>query len=170
MAVDTKKVAGRRQVRYESFDDLLADAQQLASSEVRTLGNWSQGQIYEHLTRSLNSSIDGVGFSFPLPMRLVMSLVLKRRFLTKGLPAGFQAKERFVPEEIPLEPALAALEAAIARQEREPQRVKHPGFGNIGKEGWDLFHLRHAEMHMSFLVGGDGSTPLIATREPHSIK
>jgi hypothetical protein len=32
----------------------------------------------------------------------------------------------------------------------------HPAFGNIGREGWDQFNLRHAELHMSFLVNGEG--------------
>jgi len=40
MAVDTSKVTGRRKVRYETFEDLIADARQLASGEVTSLGNW----------------------------------------------------------------------------------------------------------------------------------
>ena len=57
--IKTKKVEGRRKVRYQAISEFLAEAERLASRKVRTIGNWSQGQIYEHLARSLDISIDG---------------------------------------------------------------------------------------------------------------
>lgn len=155
MPINTKKVQGRRKIRYESLDELLADAQRLLGFEVRTLGNWSQGQIYEHLARSLDSSIDGAGFSLPAPVRWMMSLLMKRKFLEKKLPAGFKTTGQFIPEETSAEEGLASLQRAIARQQQESKRAPHPAFGNIGREQWNAFHLRHAEMHMSFLVKGE---------------
>ena len=61
-AVATKKVQGRRAVRYESLNDLLADAEQLAVQDIDTLGNWNLGQILKHISHALDSSIDGAGF------------------------------------------------------------------------------------------------------------
>jgi len=52
-SINTKKVQGRRTVRHESLGELLADAHRSRRAEVRTLGNWSQRQIYEHIARSL---------------------------------------------------------------------------------------------------------------------
>ena len=151
--VNTKKVKGRREVHYASLDELLADAQRCASGKVRTLGNWSPGQIYEHLARSFDTSIDGSGFSIPAPVRWLMTLLMKRKFLKKGIPAGFKAPpEQIAVESITAEEGLESLRTAIARQKKEPERAIHPGFGYIGREGWNDFHLRHAEMHMSFLV------------------
>ncbi len=153
MAINTKKVQGRRPVRYESLEDLLAEAERFATAEVRPLGNWSQGQIYEHLAISLNASIDGVGFSIPAPIRFIMSLLYKKKFLTNELPAGYKSTDKFVPsEDAKVQDALESLRAAIERQKQEPNRVPHPAFGKIGKDGWNDFHLRHAEMHMSFLI------------------
>jgi len=156
MSINTKKVQGRRPVRYESLDELLADAERLAAAGgVRALGNWSQGQIYEHLGRSLDASIDGVGFTLPAPVRWMMSLAMKQKFLKREIPAGFKSTAAFVPDETPVEQGLASLRTAIERQRRESNRVTHPAFGNIGRQGWNDFNLRHAEMHMSFLVNGD---------------
>src|SRR5271163_177628 len=45
MAVNTAKVEGRRKVTYTSFEDLLVDADRLSAGPVKTLGNWSAGQI-----------------------------------------------------------------------------------------------------------------------------
>ena len=112
MTINTKKVEGRRQLRYASLDELLADAQRLAAGEVRTLGNWSPGQIFQHLAQSMNWSIDGFDFSFPAPLRWVMSLLMKRKFLQKELPAGYQAPASAIPDETSTAAGLAALEQA----------------------------------------------------------
>ena len=151
--INTKKVEGRREVRYESLDDLLADAKRFAGSQVRRLGNWSPGQIYEHLARSMNASIDGFNFSFPAPLRWFMSLLMKKKMLYQSIPAGFPSKPAFVAEDaITDETGLANLEASIDRQKHDTSRAIHPGFGQLTREEWEAFHLRHAEMHMSFLV------------------
>lgn len=139
-------------MRYESLQEFLKDAERLASTEVKTLGNWSQGQIYEHLARSMNGSVDGVGFMLPAPVRWVMSLLFKNRFINKAIPAGFKSSEKFVAEDtISLDSALQSLRTAVERLEQEPNRVPHPAFGQISREEWDKFNLRHAEMHMGFL-------------------
>jgi hypothetical protein len=152
MSVNTSKVQGRRQVRYESYADLLADAEQLARTKVKTLGNWSYGQILKHVAQSTDSSIDGSGFALPAPVRWLFSLLMKRKFLTQPIPAGFKAPKNFQPQEASVDEALCLLRTAIARQASENQRAMHPAFGKISKDEWTLFNLRHAEMHMSFVV------------------
>lgn len=149
--VNTKMVAGRRTVRYESLSDLLSEAERLANCDVRTIGNWSVGQIYAHLAKSLDISIDGTDL-LPAPMRLILNLFFRKKMLHKAIPAGFKAPGQFVPEQTSVEDGLALLRTAIARQHEESARALHPGFGKLSREDWNLFHLRHAEMHMSFIV------------------
>lgn len=152
MPVDTTKVKGRRQVHYGSYADLLADAEQLAKTKVKTLGNWSYGQILKHVAQSTDSSIDGSGFALPAPIRWVFTLLMKRKYLTQPIPAGFKAPKQFQPPEVSVEDSLADLRKAIARQNTEEKRAMHPAFGKISKDEWTQFNLRHAEMHMSFIV------------------
>ena len=155
MTINTKKVKGRRKVRYESLDDLLEEAKRLSQGETQTLGNWSPGQIYKHFAWALDSSIDGIDFSMPAPLRLIMTVLFKNKFLNKSLPPGFKSVEKYIPEETSTEEGIALLEEAIQRQKQETSRVPHPAFGNIGVDGWNRFHLRHAEMHMSFIVSNE---------------
>lgn len=152
MTVNTKKVTGRRTVHYASLNDLLSEAEQISREEFQTLGNWSPAQIYKHLAMSFDSSIDGMDFKLPAPVRFVMNLLMKRRFLTKPIPAGFKSTEKFIPRETSIEEGLEALRTAIERQARETSRVDHPGFGKLTNKEWDDFNLRHAEMHMSFVI------------------
>lgn len=152
MTVNTKTVQNRRSVRYASLSELLSDAEKLAESEFHTLGNWSYGQILKHLALSIDSSIDGTGFMLPAPARWLMSLLMKKRYLTQPIPAGFKSAAKFLPQETAIEEGMAALRDAIERQQQEPNRALHPAFGKLSNEEWDAFNLRHAEMHMSFVV------------------
>ncbi len=163
MTVNTKTAKGRRTLRYESYDDLLADAEQLSAGEVQCVGNWLPGQVFDHLGRSLEASIDGVPGKVPLPIRIMANLFFKKKFIYESIPAGFQIPQSgvktFEPEDgVPVEEGLAHLRKGVERCKSESHRCKHPVFGDITQAEWDSFSLRHAEMHMSFLkpAGGEG--------------
>jgi hypothetical protein len=160
--IDTRKVAGRRTVRYESFDEMLADAERLAASPCRTLGNWSLGQIFQHLAKSLDMMIDGPPFVMPAPLRVVMRLLMKRRMLSQTLTPGFklpQKAARYLPDPTTTEEGLQLLRVAVQRVNQTQQRGLHPAFGKMGPGEWDQFQLRHCEMHMSFAMPANGAPP-----------
>jgi hypothetical protein len=158
MPVETAKIEGRRKLNYRSLAELVTDADKVTSGPFKTLGNWSAGQIFRHLTIVMNGSMDGLKATFPWHLRL-MARVFKKKLLSGEMPAGFklppEAAESMVPGPTSTEEGLAELHAAVARLEREPQRARHPAFGELSREQWDQLHLRHASMHMSFLVPQD---------------
>jgi hypothetical protein len=77
MPVDTKKVQGRRKLDYGSYEEMLADADRLASGPVKTLGNWSAGQIFRHLAIGYDNSVDGFRFTMPLYIRVAARVFQK---------------------------------------------------------------------------------------------
>ena len=93
MAVQTAKVEGRRKVAYKSFDELLADADRLSSGPVKTLGNWSPGQIFRHLAIAYNGSIDGFNAGFPWFMRFVAGLVQEQADQRRDAPGNQGASQ-----------------------------------------------------------------------------
>ena len=156
MAINTKKVSARRPVRYDSFQDLLNDAERLAACDVRSLGNWSLGQTLGHLARAMEMSIDGADFKAPWLVRLAARVFYRQRFIsgpmTPGIRLPGRAQAMLVPEETNLQTALAELRLAVLRLQHDTERAPHPVFGEMSLDEWDSFHLRHAELHMSFLV------------------
>lgn len=156
MAVNTKKVSGRRKLRYDSYQDLLNDAERLAVSELRTLGNWSLGQVLGHLARAMEMSIDGSDLKAPWLVRLVVRLFFRRRFLKGPIPAGLPlrnvAHDLLVPPPTSSQAGLAELRRAVERLQHETDRAPHPLLGELSLDEWDSLHLRHAEMHMSFMA------------------
>src|SRR4051794_36516309 len=83
MTVNVKTVANRRKLRYNTLQDLLEDAEQLSTKQVRTLGNKSYSQILQHLAFAMNGSVDGSVLVFPWPVRTVARL-LRKRILNGG--------------------------------------------------------------------------------------
>ena len=155
MPVKTAKVDGRRKLDYASLEEVLADADRLSSGPVKLLGNWSAGQVFSHLARTYNGSIDGFTMTFPWPLR-VMAGLFKNNLLNGPMPAGLKLPSAGVKDLMPdatsTEKGLGDLHAAVACLERESHRAKHPMLGDLSKEEWNKIHLKHASLHMSFLV------------------
>ena len=153
--INTKQVSGRRELHYDTLDALLADAEQLAHGEVRMLGNWSLGQVFRHLTTVYENSIDGSPFLLPGLVRFLIRITMKRRLLVQPLSSGLKLPKKaasFIPRETTTRDGLTALRQVIDRLKKETQRDLHPVMGTLTIEEWTQFHLRHAELHMSFAV------------------
>ena len=155
MTVNTKKVA-RREVRYASFEEVLADAQKLTSGNAQTVGNWSLGQILQHLAKTMDASIDGTEMKVPWIMRTFFKMILnKDKMMREPLKPGFKIPKgglaQFSPDaNVTAEEGLAQLNSAVERFIQDSKRSEHPAFGHLTREEWDLLNLRHAEMHLSF--------------------
>jgi hypothetical protein len=155
-SIDTGKISGRRPLHFATIDDILTDVNDLAKAkEVRCLGNWSAGQVLKHLTIVMNGSLDGIPRAFPSVVRFLLRLFLKKRFLTKPMPAGFRLPPRaaaLLPPPTTWDEGLAGIRKAIGRLKTETKREPHPVLGSLSIDEWNLLHCRHAEMHLSFLV------------------
>ena len=155
MAVDTAKVAGRRQLAFSNLDEIFADVERLAAGKHRTIGNWSFGQILWHLATVMNSSIDGSSVRPGFFMRLLGPL-MKGRMLTKGMPPGFRLPASmakiFEPPPTSTEDGVKAMRDAVQRQKTETHREPSPFLGKMSHEDYVRLHCRHAELHLSFVV------------------
>ena len=154
--VVTKNVSGRRELHFHAIDEIVADAEKLvASPNIKTLGNWPLGRLLAHLTTAINGSIDGVDARAPLLFRLAGKLV-KNRILNSAMLPGFQLPDRFqadlFPEVESPQDALEGLLKAAARAKTERMTACHPVFGQLTHDEWTQLHLRHAELHLSFVV------------------
>jgi hypothetical protein len=141
---------------FQSFDEVLADAEKLvASSQTRTLGNWPLSQLLTHLANAINKSIDGISGKVPFWVR-ILGRFLKGRVMNKGMSPGFKLPREVETRAFPVAAsplvALEMLRSAVGRLRQERMTVRHPVFGRLTHEEWIRFHLRHAELHLSFAV------------------
>ena len=160
--IDTRRVTSRRPVRFESLEELSAEAERIAEAEhagrARALGNWSPGQNLQHLARFMTCSLDGFGKEPPLPVKLfgrVLRLFLRGGMFQKPVPPGFKLPRGmpFIPaEQVGAGEGARELCAVIDRvQQGAPFIPASPLFGRLTREQWIALHLRHAELHLSFV-------------------
>lgn len=160
MPVNTRKIPGRRKLRFESYGDLLADVERLAGGPVEQLGNWNLAQVAQHLGKTMHGSIDGLPLRPNWLIRVFGKLLLRRSFLEGPMPAGFQlpaSAAALLPDDKGQAAAIADLRAAIERVQTVTERVPHAILGEITLADWDRVHLRHAELHLSFLRPANGA-------------
>lgn len=134
---------------------MVQDAERVSTSTTKTLGNWSAGQIFQHLANTFNGSIDGFQTKLPWYVR-TMAKLFKKRFINGAMPAGMklpkQLSDQVMPEPVSTETGLSNLRAAVTRLATEIQRAEHPVFGVLTSDEWDRIHLAHAQLHLSFLT------------------
>ncbi len=149
----------RRTLSFATLDEFLQDAEAMAESEYKTIGNWSYGQILGHLASAMNNSIDGFGFQASWFLRKIIAPFLKNSALTKPLKPGIKlpkGAEQYLPDpSLTVEDSLAECRKSVERLATETPKARHPFFGAMASEEWMALHLRHAELHMSFVVPGD---------------
>jgi len=145
----------RRRLRFDSYDEIIAEIDSLHVRPHQQLGNWSLPITVGHLANAVHASIDGVEFPVPWYFRLIGPWLIKPRLL-KSFPVGVKlpqvTREKLVPRQIDYEVALAHLKRGIERLKSDTQRRPHPVVGKLTIAEWDQFHFRHAEMHLGFLV------------------
>ncbi len=127
------------------------------AGELRSTGNWTPAQIYNHLAAFMEYALDGYPPGFkgpPAPVRLVLRF-FRRRFCFGAMPAGLRIPG--IPagtigqDDGPPETAADRLRRALARMNSTaPARPSHL-FGRMSHEEWKGLNLRHCELHLSFL-------------------
>lgn len=147
---------GRRQLRFNNLEEILADAETLATGSPRTLGKWTFAQILEHISQAMTCSLDGFDMQAPWFARVFIAPLVKNSFLTKTMKPGFRLPEsaqRLLPaSDVSLDAALENLRQVIARYQTEQATQPHPFLGRLTPQENILLHLRHSELHLSFVV------------------
>lgn len=151
----------RRELIFNSLDDVVRDAENLHAKGYEKAGNWDLAQACGHLTKWLSYPLDG----FPKPgcmvgtmlwlMRMTVGKSIKRKILATG---KFKEGGPTIPESVSASgedeaAAAAKLKDAIARFKNYTGAL-HPSplFGAMPKEELARLHAIHCAHHLSFLV------------------
>ncbi len=161
------KTAPRRDLAYRSFDEFEADVDRVEAAHraggLTTTGNWTPGQIMEHLAKFANCAFDGFDAMAPWPMRKIMILLFKKKMLSGDpMPAGYKLPKKaefMLPgDEVATEGGLDQIRAVFLRlQGGERFKAKSPLFERLDHDQWCKAQLGHAAMHMSFIDLGESN-------------
>jgi hypothetical protein len=156
--VDTAKAAGRRMLRFESIDQVMADVDRLVEAEragrLQRLGNWTLGQTLGHLATWVEYGYIGCPLKVPFFIRWILRL-RKQTFLYGPMKAGVKipgvAGGTLATQPVPLEEAFEHLRRMMERLKSEAPTAPSPIFGKLTHEEGIAINLRHAELHLGFL-------------------
>jgi len=151
--VNTYKVSGRRKLRFQCCDDILRDCEGLLGG-YRQLGNWSLGKMASHLADACNLALEPSTIRVPWFMRFVARTVFKKKAMQKMSP-GFKLPKSAAalePNDTEDQAGVDKLRQTLVRWKQQEERYHHPFFGQLTPEEWETLMLRHAEMHLSFLL------------------
>ncbi len=149
----------RREVKFQSFEDVLADLEVIRSQSHIDIGKLTKGQIFKHLAESVRGSLEG----FPVSLmglwiiRKIIGPLLKKRILHQKMMSGIKLPKKAVEyqpdrEEFDEEESILEYQEMIKKYQKLGSVLNHPYIGKMGPEEWTLLHLRHAELHLSFVV------------------
>jgi hypothetical protein len=153
--------AARRQLRFDSLDDAVRDAEHLLAVGYDRAGNWSLAQCCGHLANWFRYQTDGFPRA-PLAMRPVFWLIRNTvgPAMAKRMLAGGKMRDGMptIPQSV-VPPggddaaAVAEFREVVRRWQEHPGPL-HPSplFGGNDKDNWRKGHLIHCAHHLSFLI------------------
>lgn len=157
------RTARRRMLALASLADLNAELDRLEAAhragKLRRTGNHEPGAIFAHLAMATKASFDGFPTQAGLPLR-ILGRLLKRRLLARPFKPGLKLSSKNEAlawdTSVTFDDGLARLRAEMTRltaaQSAGPKpQMPHPFFGDMSPDDWFVYHLRHAELHLSFL-------------------
>ena len=154
------KAARRRLVAYSSLSELWEDLNKIERSHrggtLRKLGNHGGGANFAHIAMVMKGSFDGFAVRPALLLR-ILGRMMKKRLLSRPFQPGFNlsknAESAAWDDSVTFDAGLAMLREQVTRVGKvgAVPGVAHPFFGNMTVKEWQVYYLRHAELHLSFL-------------------
>lgn len=156
--IDTAKVTDRRQLHFNAPKEMQADLDRIVAAEragtLRRTGNWTTGQLLGHLAAWIDYGYDGFPIKPPWFIRLMLRFA-KKKFLRGPLKVGVKIPNvqngTFATDPLSLDEGLARFNRAWKRLREQAPTKPNILFGVMTHNEWIQLHLRHAELHLSFL-------------------
>ncbi len=146
-----------RELHFANLDEAVAEAERLATGEVRTTGQHTFGQILEHLARTHDMSTGKiVGPRPPWYMRLMLTVMKSMVINDKPLRPGFNlpkdAEAFFWPaDDVDVAAALTHLKESVENYKSHGALAKHPVFGKLTPEQNVQLNCRHCALHLGYV-------------------
>lgn len=146
-----------RKLSFENMDEIVADIEQLAGGEVKTMGGHSFAAIVDHLAKT-NEMLLGRRQPPKLPWmyRLAMPFLRKKILNSKPTP-GFklpssELESFFWDDDADLSDAIAYFKSTTEECKNRGMPDVHPFFGPATPQQIENLVLNHAAMHLSFVM------------------
>ena len=160
------KYPNRRDLSFNSFDDVIAEANRLLESGYTAKGNWNLSQTCKHLVEWMRFPMDGYPKP-PIPLRVIfwcMKVTIARSMAKKILAQGFSPGMATAPDTV-FKPDVATEAEAVAALKSTIERLQshngafHPSplFGTTDRESLEKTQILHCAHHLGYLHPSDAA-------------
>lgn len=154
--------SSRRNLKFNTLDEVVEDAQTLLDRGYEKTGNWDLAQVCGHLTNWVRYPMEGFP-KMPLLLKPVfwvlkntMAKKLKRQIFAGdgSMKPGMSTAPASVPPAGSDDATAVANLKAVYHQWQMYHGPLHPSplFGTLSREELNSGHLNHAALHLSFLL------------------
>ena len=160
--INTKKAA-RRELSFHCTGCLKEELARIEAAQragkLSHTGNWTEGEIFDHLAKSIEFSIDGFPPDMKVPFVMRIMARMFKGMVTNGktLSPGFsppKGSEAFMPTPgVSFDAGLARFRKVIDRLDSGAKcTAASPAFGAMTHDEWMRLHLGHAQLHLGFIA------------------
>ena len=141
---------------YRSLADASRDVRDAQEFGYQLVGNWSLSQILEHLSLTMQMTLERPSFQYPALVRPIFRLFFMPT-IKKGKPVKLKASapKSLAPSDNLDESECVEKFHALIEKLVDPAtefQSFHPLLGNLNREEWLLMQKWHAAHHLSFMV------------------
>ena len=150
----------KRQLKFDSLDEMMSEVRSLKENGYVSNGNWTLGQTCGHVANWMTYPLDGFPVP-PLPIRAIFWVMkktvvpgMKRKILAEGFTGGMMTAPESVPkpDELTDQQGVEQLQKIVDRvKEFGGELIPSPLFGPMDKEMHVRVTLLHAEHHLGYL-------------------
>jgi hypothetical protein len=153
----------RRELSFERLEQVMPEVDRLLDGGYDRAGQWSLGQICQHLSRTFRSTIEPEPRGAPRVIRATLGSWLFRHMVRTGrMKSGVPGPRGFMPDTAVEDRAGAEELRDMIPQflERLPQTFDHPFFGRVSRDDFLRLQCVHCAHHLSYAIprvpaGGD---------------
>lgn len=153
----TKNTYSRRELKLDLLEDALSECTRLLDSGYKQAGNWTLGQMCQHLRLTMEANMYGYPrwmTALGMPLRPILRAFALPRLLAGNSISGVRTAGMFVPPAgLDDNEQVRLFEVCVRDFENHAEPLHpHPGFGRMTNEEFNRFHAAHAAHHLSFLI------------------
>ena len=145
--------SNRRPLQFAGIDEIMPEVDRLLQGN-KTVGQWTFGQICDHLATVNRAVVDAPAEPKPDPSTRVSDEMKRQVFATGLLFENMPMPgDLTTPKDVERTEAVNRLRDATAHYQASPGPViDHPFYGPLSKEEWDRVVCIHSAHHLSFVI------------------
>ena len=152
----------KRKLDFSTADEVISEIMRLKADGYTKLKRWNLTQACEHLTKTMEGEMVGLGFRIPWILRRTVGELLTRRVLkTRSMPSVPTLPSlRPTAVDVSEDPMVISQCIATIRKAElfEGSLNDYPFVDGLTHEQWRQFMWIHAAHHLGFLVPSGTNT------------